>query len=129
MTAHLLSGANRQSAFEAAHSTCDRASDPMRMRLDRAINSPECDVEPTGHVLDTLEVALWSFMRSTDLESSLVLAVNQGGDADAVGAVCGTLAGAHWGYSAIPTRWKETLLDSDRLCQTADSLLELALDG
>ena len=36
-------------------------------------------------------------------------AVNLGDDADTTGAICGQLAGAIWGASAIPDRWMEKL--------------------
>jgi len=31
--------------------------------------------------------------------------VNQGGDADTTGAICGMLAGAYYGMESIPKRW------------------------
>ena len=36
----------------------------------------------------------------------MVKAVNLGGDADTIGAITGGLAGALYGYEAIPVRWK-----------------------
>jgi ADP-ribosyl-[dinitrogen reductase] hydrolase len=62
-----------------------------------------------GFVLDTLEAALWSFFNTDSFESGAILAVNLAHDADTVGAVYGTLAGAFYGYSEIPTRWLSAL--------------------
>ena len=63
------------------------------------------EIRSTGYVLDTLEAALWAFFRTENFEAGAVLAVNLAGDADTVGAVYGTLAGAYYGKSGIPTRW------------------------
>jgi ADP-ribosyl-[dinitrogen reductase] hydrolase len=37
------------------------------------------------------------------------MAVNLGDDADTTGAVFGQLAGAYYGESAIPSKWRERL--------------------
>ena len=46
--------------------------------------------------------------------------VNLGGDADTIGAVYGQIAGAFYGYDAIPERWLAAV--KDREC--VDSLIE-----
>ena len=35
--------------------------------------------------------------------------VNQGGDADTTGAICGMLAGAYYGMEGIPRRWQKKM--------------------
>ena len=35
----------------------------------------------------------------------MIAAVNLGGDADSIGAVYGQIAGAYYGFAAIPNRW------------------------
>ena len=35
----------------------------------------------------------------------MIAAVNLGGDSDSIGAVYGQIAGAYYGFSAIPERW------------------------
>lgn len=62
-------------------------------------------ISSSGYVMDTLEAALWAFFRTDDFESGAILAVNLGRDADTVGAVYGTIAGAFYGFHAIPERW------------------------
>lgn len=62
-------------------------------------------ISSSGYVMDTLEAALWAFFRTDDFESGAILAVNLGRDADTVGAVYGTIAGAFYGFNAIPARW------------------------
>jgi ADP-ribosyl-[dinitrogen reductase] hydrolase len=80
-------------------------------------------VRSSGYVLDTLEAALWAVFTTDSFEDALVLAVNLGDDADTVGAVCGTLAGALYGYRAIPDRWKTRLLRLDLLDSVFQRLL------
>ncbi|GAC1561921.1 MAG: ADP-ribosylglycohydrolase family protein [Herpetosiphon sp.] len=80
----------------------------------------------TGFVLDTLRIAVWSLLRSQDFEEAVVAAVNCGGDSDTQGAVSGALAGARWGYKAIPQRWLDVLWGRDELVGLADRLFEIA---
>ncbi len=57
-------------------------------------------------------------------EDGLIAAVNLGGDADSIGAVYGQLAGAYYGFSAIPRRWVESV----KTWKTVDALIESFLD-
>ena len=63
----------------------------------------ECD--NSGWCVSTLESSLWALNTTSSFEEALVASVNLGGDSDSIGAVCGQLAGAKYGYSAIPERW------------------------
>lgn len=59
----------------------------------------------TAYVVDTLQTVFHWFFRGRNFEECLVGTVNQGGDADTTGAICGMLAGAYYGMEAIPKRW------------------------
>jgi ADP-ribosyl-[dinitrogen reductase] hydrolase len=59
----------------------------------------------TGYVVDTLQTVFHWFFRGKSFEDCLVGTVNQGGDADTTGAICGMLAGAYYGTEGIPKRW------------------------
>ena len=59
----------------------------------------------TGYVVDTMQTVFHWFFRGRSFEECLVGTVNQGGDADTTGAICGMLAGAYYGMDAIPKRW------------------------
>jgi ADP-ribosyl-[dinitrogen reductase] hydrolase len=50
-----------------------------------------------------------------------------GGDASAVGAVAGALAGAVYGETGIPPRWLATLQGRERITAVAERLADLAL--
>lgn len=65
--------------------------------------------DPSGFVLKTYNNALYWAYHSNTLEEAIVGAVNDGGDADTIAAITGSLAGARWGFSCIPERWVEAL--------------------
>lgn len=71
--------------------------------VSRYASREECN--NSGWCVSTLESALWALNSTSSFEEALVAAVNLGGDADSIGAVCGQLAGAKYGFSAIPERW------------------------
>ena len=70
-------------------------------------------VKSSGYVVDTLEAALWCVMTTDSYEECVLKAVNLGDDTDTVGAVAGSIAGALYGYDAIPIRWRNQLLKLD----------------
>lgn len=80
----------------------------------------------TGYVLDTLHIALWALLGYNTFEETVVAAVNLGGDADTQGAVAGALAGALYGFEAIPPRWLERLEGRDELVELSDHLYAAA---
>ena len=53
------------------------------------------------------------------------MAVNLGGDADTNGAITGGLAGAIYGFQAIPMEWVSSLSKSDR--ERLDAAVEAAV--
>ena len=77
------------------------------------LNPPE--IKGSGWVIKSLEAALWAFYRSNSFEEAVLCAVNLGDDSDSTGAVCGQLAGAHWGESGIPKKWLEKLARKDMI--------------
>lgn len=85
--------------------------------------------EPSAFVLDTLQAALWCFLNTSSFEEALTTAVNLGGDTDTVGAVCGALAGAHYGAAAIPQRWLGPLQDREEIRSLAREIHELTVGG
>lgn len=73
------------------------------------------EVNNSGWAVSTLQAALWAFQTADSFEAALILAVNLGGDADTIGAVCGQISGAYYGYSAIPERWLAAVKDREKL--------------
>ena len=96
-----------------------------RMLRDTLVMEPE-EVRSSSFVLDTLQTALWTVLRSADFEHAVTVAVNMGHDSCAVGAVTGALAGAVYGEGGIPSRWHEALRGRARIAAVADRLADLA---
>ena len=80
------------------------------------------DIRGSGYVVESLEAALWCFHSTHDFRSAILLAANLGDDADTTAAICGQIAGAYYGYSGIPRKWRETLAMHDEIVQLADDL-------
>lgn len=77
-------------------------------------NTPPA-IRGTGHVVRTLEAALWAFAGTDDFRSGALEVVNLGDDADTTGAVFGQIAGAAYGASAIPDGWMRRLAMKDEI--------------
>lgn len=82
-------------------------------------------IRSSGYVIHTLEAALWAVHGSESFEHALIAAANLGDDADTVAAVTGQLAGAIYGWSAIPRAWRSALAWHDRLLDKAGLLYGL----
>lgn len=65
-------------------------------------------VEPKGQVEYTLSNALY-WAQKGSFREAILGAVNDGGDADTIAALSGGLAGARYGYTAIPSEWLSVL--------------------
>lgn len=67
------------------------------------------EIRGKGHVVKSLEAALWAFYKGSAFKEGCLLAVNLGEDADTTGAVYGQLAGTFYGESDIPLEWRSKL--------------------
>lgn len=67
-------------------------------------------LEHSGYVINTLLITLYAFFTTNDFEAAVTRAVFMAGDTDTQGAVTGALAGAYYGYKAIPSGWRNTLI-------------------
>ena len=83
------------------------------------------EVNNSGWAVSTLEAALWAFNTTASFEEGLIAAVNLGGDSDTIGAVFGQIAGAHYGFEAIPDRWVKAV----KTWRKVDELIEGFLDA
>ena len=62
--------------------------------------------------MDSMRIAVACVAGTRSFKEAVVSAVNLGGDADTNAAITGGLAGAWYGYDAIPPEWIECL-DTD----------------
>jgi ADP-ribosyl-[dinitrogen reductase] hydrolase len=67
------------------------------------------DGESSGYVVDTLRTVFDAFFSTDSFEECVVRTVNRGGDADTTGSIAGAIAGARYGFDAIPRRWLQAL--------------------
>jgi ADP-ribosyl-[dinitrogen reductase] hydrolase len=85
------------------------------------------EINGGGHILDTLEAALWAFHHGETFREGALLAANLGRDSDVVCAAYGQIAGAYHGVSAIPGIWRNSLIKQEVIIDSADRLLTHAL--
>jgi len=117
MVSDMCRGFSRQAAYRHARSLC--IHDEVHAVLGNYENYPlnsSLDAVLCSHA------ALTCFMHARTLEGAILSAINLGGDADTTGACCGALAGAYWGYDAIPDRWRRVLEDGENILRLADLL-------
>lgn len=78
------------------------------------------DIKSSGYVVDTLEASLWCLLTTSSYKDCVLKAVNLGGDTDTVASIVGGLAGAIYGYEAIPENWRNKLIKRnyiEELCE------------
>jgi ADP-ribosyl-[dinitrogen reductase] hydrolase len=94
------------------------------VRISRGIyrTKSESHIRGSGYVVDSLEAALWCLDRSDSFETAVLAAANLGDDSDTTAAVCGQLAGAHFGATGIPPRWLSALTMGPEIESLADQL-------
>ena len=76
-------------------------------------SAPESEIRSGGFVRDTLNAALWCLANTDSYAQCVLAAVNLGRDTDTTACVAGALAGAAYGYDAIPAEWLEVLRGKD----------------
>ncbi len=83
------------------------------------------EVNNSGWAVSTLDAALWAFNTTESFVDGMVAAVNLGGDSDSIGAVYGQVAGAYYGFAAIPKRWVEAV----KTWQKVDGMIDGFIDA
>lgn len=66
---------------------------------------------PTGYSLNTLQIALESFLSTNSYKDAVSKAIYYGGDTDTQAAVTGGICGAFYGVQGIPVEWYDFLLN------------------
>ena len=128
-------------AAESSRTTCQAPAvlDACR-RLGRALNlalsgQPKASIlsetslinevaaQSNGTATTALAAAFWAFSSTDNFRDAVLRAANVGGNSDVVASVCGQLAGAHYGLSAIPAAWRNGLMQKELIEGYADRLL------
>jgi len=123
--AQLIAGALKGIAKEKLLSSTFVDSSQYRQEIKNVVNGSfkqDKEYAPTGYVVDTLETVLHSFYKYDTFEKGLLYVVSLGYDTDTVGAVYGQLAGAYYGYEAIPKRWTSKLIHHNTILKMAEEL-------
>lgn len=101
-----LNGASKEEIL-LGHEVADLLSaDLVAIAEGSYFSKPESEIFGTGYVVDSLEAALWCFKETDNYHDAVLKAANLGDDADTTAAICGQLAGAHYGRAAIPAEWQ-----------------------
>jgi ADP-ribosylglycohydrolase len=111
---------------------CGRAREALLAALEMTAAEPPApgsggEVVPGHTAPAALAAAADVFARARNFREAVLAAANLGGNSDVIAAVCGALAGAHYGAGAIPAAWRKGLLQEELIESFADRLLAHAL--
>lgn len=104
----------------------DFEGDPAIMDIARGgyLAKERGGIRGSGYVVESLEAALWCFMKTDSFRGAVLMAANLGQDADTTAAVCGQIAGATYGESGIPAEWLAKLAMREEITELAERLAE-----
>jgi len=128
-----LNGVSKSEMLEPYYSPIDDywVMNPVVENVDKIIqglykikNPPE--INGSGYVVDSMEAALWALYNSDNFKDGALLAVNLGNDADTTGAVYAQLAGAYYGFDAIPKSWRDIIHENRLIIDYATKLHTLS---
>lgn len=119
-----LHGYKKKDIFKIAKDRKFRTEEVEKIAFKKTYKGNPPYIKGTGHVIKSLEAALWAFHKSRSFKHGALLAVNLGDDADTTGAIYGQIAGAYYGYKGIPEAWRNKLVKRDIIEQLALKLYE-----
>lgn len=90
------------------------------------LEKTRAEIKTSGYVIDSLEAALWAFHLTETFEDGMMLLAGCGSDVDTVCCIYGQIAGAFYGYFAIPKRWVNSLQRITLLAETGMNLVKTA---
>ena len=104
---YLMLGRSFTAAFSAMQDDLSGMLGEVSDKVNRLIRGDFHSVSAAelghgGYVIDALKSALWAMNKGTSFTEVVCLAINLGGDTDTRGAITGQLAGACYGFNAIP---------------------------
>ena len=84
------------------------------------------EVMSGGYVKETYQAAWWAYQTTDNFADCVIKAINRGHDSDTTGAVAGMIAGAIYGYAAIPAWMIDGLQWSDEIAGYTTGLLQVS---
>jgi ADP-ribosyl-[dinitrogen reductase] hydrolase len=76
----------------------------------------------SGYVVDSLEASLWCFYATDNFSEAVLAAANLGDDADTTAAITGQIAGAFYGETGIPQKWRDKVAMAKEIGEMAEQL-------
>ena len=87
-------------------------------------NATMRSIRSSGFVIDTLEAAIWCFIKTDSYRECIFKAINLGGDTDTIACIAGGLAGIYYGVHNIPNNWIQMLAKKNELNNLIDRFYE-----
>ena len=122
ITLRALSGAPKDKVLSAGINLHFETGEIAAIATEAYRTKYEADILGSGYVVESLEAALWCFVTTESFETAILKAANLGDDADTTAAVCGQVAGAYYGESGIPLRWREQVAMRENIRDLAKRL-------
>ena len=117
-----LAGRDKDEVLLAERDTFSGAPGIAAIARGDYLGKSDHQIRGSGYVVQSLEAALWCVAATNDFQSAILRAANLGDDADTTAAVCGQVAGALYGASAIPPHWLDRLAMRQEITRLADRL-------
>lgn len=95
----------------------------LKPRVRALIDSNRNDAQGASDALSVTRLAIAAFSGTATLREALLRVNNATRAAPAAAALCGALAGAHYGIEAIPPEWRRQLAEDAALRGLAQRLL------
>ena len=122
----LLHGARREDILKTPRD--DFTSQKVRdISCKTFVHKTRNEIGTSGYVVHTLEAALWAFLRTVTFEDGMYELASMGKDVDTVCCVYGQIAGAYYGFNAIPSRWVNALQKKEMVSKVVSDLVHDSL--
>lgn len=117
---------NNKVCDQAIRKYCNVLQMAMQDKVDRTVKFHRNN---GGAAYETLDGACYWFARTKNFADCIIGVVNDGGDADTIGAVAGSIAGCYYGFDSIPQCFVDALKSDvcDELDEVAHKYIELGL--
>ncbi len=125
---HSLFSFNKPASYETILGVANEMNENVAKYVEQAFfgNIDEFrldDPDKYWDVRKAMGAALWCVWHCDSIEEALLTIVAEGGDADTNASLAVALMGLKYGYSSIPKKYIDHLIDKDRLFELADKLI------
>ena len=128
----LLNGNDKQTAYANAAKTVSTFIATLEIGKDKEVLKPlikeditqrsEESINTIHYAVQTIQAAMYCFMKTNSYTEAVLMAVNLGADTDTTAAVTGGLAGLYYGFDTIPKKWIDEIQRSNEIRDLCDRL-------